>query len=126
MSKPLFSLGQVVATPGALAALQEANQEPVEFLQRHIAGDWGDMVDEDKEANDRALEDGTRVFSAYPRRINTHSCVVAAVCAVECVDEFTKALLSRDVYADHRFVEDQQFGLDRNGSGDHGSLELTS
>src|SRR5271163_4842891 len=36
----LFSLGQVVATPGALTALQKAGQQPQEFLARHLQGDW--------------------------------------------------------------------------------------
>ena len=65
MSKPLFNLGQVVATPGALAALEEAGQSPIEFLQRHQTGDWSEMVKEDQEENKRAIEQGFRVFSAY-------------------------------------------------------------
>src|SRR5260370_6202869 len=32
--KPLFTLGQVVATPGALAALEKAGQQPGDFLAR--------------------------------------------------------------------------------------------
>ena len=36
----LFPLGQIVATPGALAALKRANQSPVAFLARHAGGDW--------------------------------------------------------------------------------------
>ena len=43
-----FSLGDVVATPGALDALREAQQEPLELLRRHQAGDWGDLDEEDK------------------------------------------------------------------------------
>jgi hypothetical protein len=65
MSKPLFNLGQVVATPGALAALEEAGQSPIEFLQRHQTGDWSEMVVEDQEENQRAIEQGFRVFSSY-------------------------------------------------------------
>jgi len=64
-TQPLFSLGQVVATPGALQALEEAAQTPSEFLQRHVTGDWGCVDDEDKAANDLALKDGTRILSAY-------------------------------------------------------------
>lgn len=63
--KPLFKLGQVVATPGALAALEEAGQAPWEFLSRHVQGDWGDVGAEDAEANDRSVEDGSRILSAY-------------------------------------------------------------
>jgi hypothetical protein len=37
--KPLFDLGQLVATPGALAALEKAGQNAMEFLSRHVTGD---------------------------------------------------------------------------------------
>ncbi len=63
--RPLFPLGQVVATPGALRALQEAEQLPAAFLDRHVTGDWGELGDEDKQANERALREGLRIFSAY-------------------------------------------------------------
>jgi hypothetical protein len=39
--KPLFELGQLVATPGALAALEKSGQNAMEFLSRHVTGDWG-------------------------------------------------------------------------------------
>jgi len=64
-SQPRFSLGQVVATPGALEALSQVNQQPAEFLNRHAQGDWGDVCVEDREANDQALIDGSRLLSAY-------------------------------------------------------------
>ena len=64
-SKPLFDLGQVFATPGALQALEEANQTPYEFLQRHVTGDWSEMVPEDQEENRSSVEHGNRVFSSY-------------------------------------------------------------
>lgn len=62
---PLFPLGQVVATPGVLAALQTAGKDPQEYLQRHAQGDWGDLPLEDLQANQQALQDGSRLFSAY-------------------------------------------------------------
>ncbi len=34
--QPAFELGQIVATPGALAALEKAGQQPGEFLSRHV------------------------------------------------------------------------------------------
>ena len=65
LPKPRFSLGQVVATPGALEVLQHAERDPVEFLARHIVGNWGDLDDEDKQANDQAVQEGSRILSAY-------------------------------------------------------------
>jgi len=62
---PLFSLGQVVATPGALAALEKAGQGPKEFLHRHVHGDWGDLCEEDRRENQFSLERGFRLLSSY-------------------------------------------------------------
>jgi hypothetical protein len=67
-TQPRFALGQVVATPGALEALREANQTPFEFLQRHSAGDWGKVSAEDKQENNLSVEQGFRILSAYTLR----------------------------------------------------------
>ena len=63
--RPLFPLGRVVATVGALATLVDAGQKPREFIQRHVGGDWGELDTEDRQANQQALEHGLRLFSAY-------------------------------------------------------------
>jgi hypothetical protein len=63
--KPLFDLGQLVATPGALAALEKTGQNAMEFLSRHVRGDWGDIPEEDKKENQFSLEKGFRLMSSY-------------------------------------------------------------
>lgn len=65
MKSAKFNLGQIVATPGALEALESAGQSPAEFLSRHVQGDWGEVDDEDKQANDDSLKTGDRLLSAY-------------------------------------------------------------
>jgi hypothetical protein len=60
-----FQLGRVVATPGALRALEKAKQQPAEFLDRHVNGDWGEVPDEDKQENELSVEQGFRILSAY-------------------------------------------------------------
>ena len=60
-----FALGQVVATPAALQALEAAGQAPAEFLERHIRGDWGEVSKGDARFNDAAVRDGERILSAY-------------------------------------------------------------
>lgn len=60
-----FQLGRPVATPGALAAMANTGESPAKFLALHVSGDWGVMSADDKRANERALEDGSRIFSAY-------------------------------------------------------------
>ena len=65
MENAKFLLGQLVTTPGALAALSQANQNPVEFLSRHQLGDWGEVPTEDKKENDFSVLNGLRILSAY-------------------------------------------------------------
>lgn len=63
--RPLFPLGQVVATPAALQALAAAGEDAQHLLERHSRGDWGDLDKSDAALNDEALEDGSRIFSSY-------------------------------------------------------------
>jgi hypothetical protein len=63
-----FSPGRIVATPGALEAIRDSGQEAGEFLARHVTGDWGDLDCEDRQANDAALIDGSRLLSTYKTR----------------------------------------------------------
>jgi hypothetical protein len=60
-----FRLGQLAATPGALAALAEQGKTPQEFVQRHASCDWSDMDTEDATANTLALLTGARIFSSF-------------------------------------------------------------
>lgn len=60
-----FSLGQILATPAALEALKESGQSARFFLARHAKGDWGDVCPEDGQLNDHAVDDGSRILSAY-------------------------------------------------------------
>lgn len=64
-NKPKFELGQVVATPGALAALEQSNEAAATFIRQHHNGFWGDICEEDSAENERALIDGERILSVY-------------------------------------------------------------
>lgn len=92
VKKPLFKLGQVVGTPGALAEFEEAGQTPWEFISRHVQGDWGDVGDEDREANDRSVEDGSRILSAYHLKTGTTIWVITEA------DRSSTCLLLPDEY----------------------------
>lgn len=59
-------LGRVVATPGALKLLSEAGEGPFRYLTRHASGDWGDLDAQDRQENERSLNNGWRIFSSYP------------------------------------------------------------
>ena len=56
-----FSLGQVVATPGALEALAEAGQTPEFFLGEARRRELGRRRRRGRQANDRALVNGSRI-----------------------------------------------------------------
>lgn len=71
-----FPLGQVVATPGALNALAEAGQTPLEFIARHAVGDWGELDAEDRAENERSLKDDCRLLSAYTLRDGTRLWII--------------------------------------------------
>ena len=60
-----FSLGRIVATPEALEAVQRAGQTPLDFLARHVRGDWGQVCEEDRRENEFALQHGFRLLSVY-------------------------------------------------------------
>lgn len=59
--EPRFPLGQTVATPGALAL----GIDLVPYMRRHHCGDWGDLDECDKQANEEALKLGLRILSHY-------------------------------------------------------------
>lgn len=58
-----FELGQMVMTPGARDAIPPS--EMMHALRRHARGDWGDLCEEDRKANDHAVRGGSRLLSAY-------------------------------------------------------------
>ena len=60
-----FDPGQIVATPGALAAFEASGEEPLAFLLRHVQGDWGDVDEHDWQENELSVQHGRRLLSAY-------------------------------------------------------------
>lgn len=70
MTNTLFPLGRTVITPQALDALTQRDLAAIipTMLARHALGDWGDLSDEDRRANDVAVKVGARLLSAYAIR----------------------------------------------------------
>jgi hypothetical protein len=60
-----FPFGQLVSTPGALEAFQRNSASLIDYLMRHLAGDWGDVDAEDWKENEYSLKHGLRLLSAY-------------------------------------------------------------
>lgn len=63
--EPRFPLGKTYVTE---AVTQWAEREKIDltrYLRQHHCGEWGNLCDGDKTANDEALEIGDRILSAY-------------------------------------------------------------
>lgn len=73
---PLFALGQVFMTPGAMASLARNKVSEVLLLARHVHGDWSEMHEDDQETNLQAIEEGGRVLSAFAMRDQTKIWVI--------------------------------------------------
>jgi hypothetical protein len=73
---PRFRLGQTVATPGAVALLEERYRHQSQaalslLVRRHVSGDWSEMDAHDRAANEAACGDPAgRILSAYTLRDN--------------------------------------------------------
>jgi hypothetical protein len=89
MKSAKFPLGQIVATANAAATLSPA--EMTRALERHASGDWGDLDEEDREANEQALVHGERILSVYHAEIQTKFYIIT-----EWDRSYTTILLPED------------------------------
>ena len=60
---PKFKTGDLFITRNAL--LKIGFDESFIGLARHVAGDWGELTEADRKANEDALKDGSRLMSVY-------------------------------------------------------------
>lgn len=65
LSAPLFPLGQIVATRGALRAFAANGSNGLELLARHARGDWGELSEADRLENVFSVSRRLRLLSAY-------------------------------------------------------------
>ncbi len=59
-------LGRIMATADAAGALERLEVNPLAMIARHARGDWGAVDDEDRQANELAIDAGCAVMSVYP------------------------------------------------------------
>jgi len=65
-----FNPGKLVMTRGVNDLVADSGKFARHVhlsLKRHLAGDWGDVCAEDRAANDAAIQQGERLFSAYQK-----------------------------------------------------------
>lgn len=84
-----FSLGQTVSTRNALDTLHP--EDVLASIARHHAGDWGELCEEDRQANEQALAHGGRLFSVYHDRNGAKFYIIT-----ECDRSATTVLLPED------------------------------
>ncbi len=65
MDNKLFDLGQIKITDKAARVLIKHRMSGLELLDRHTVGDWGNISDADKQANDESVKTGEQLLSAY-------------------------------------------------------------
>jgi hypothetical protein len=62
---PPFTAGVLVMTRSVQALAARGRLDPTQYLRRHLSGDWGDISQNDRNANAQAIVDGDRLFSSY-------------------------------------------------------------
>ena len=60
-----FRSGRIVGTHGAIEAMRLAGVSSATLLERHLNGDWGDLDEDDKRANNWSLHNRARLLSSY-------------------------------------------------------------
>lgn len=86
---PRFPLGQTVSTRNAVDSLHP--EDVLASMARHQAGDWGELCEEDRQANEQALAHGGRLFSVYYDRNGAKFYIIT-----ECDRSATTVLLPED------------------------------
>jgi hypothetical protein len=61
----IFDPGRVLLTQSVQHLMERGFLDPTLYLRRHFSGDWGELPDEDKYSNQRALTTRERLFSSY-------------------------------------------------------------
>jgi hypothetical protein len=87
--RPLFELGQLLSTPGALRVLDALDLTTFWIVEQHRHGAWGDLGAEDKASNDQALLNGGRIFSAYDVKNAAKGSTTRLYVITEAVNEAT-------------------------------------
>jgi hypothetical protein len=91
--KPLFQSLAILATPAAIQALAAAQVPENSLLSQHFEGNWGDVDPDDGNANDRAIDTGARILSAYVLPTGVRVWVMTEAASASGVRSVTTILL---------------------------------
>lgn len=87
-----FNLGRLVITPAALESIPA--DDICNAINRHVCGDWGDLVPAEREENELALKNGLHLMSVYHASNGTKFYVLT-----EALRTVTTVLLPADYLA---------------------------
>lgn len=91
-----FPLGRVVSTAGLLA--QVSAEAVASAFARHARGDWGELCEEDQDANEQALQHGDRLLSAYSLPLAADASSTARIYVITEADRSATTALLCDEY----------------------------
>lgn len=63
--RPAALAGEIIITPTVARLMVQGSLDPVPYLRRHLAGDWGELIEADRRDNENALLNGGEIFSSY-------------------------------------------------------------
>lgn len=84
-TNPLFKLGEIVATPAATKLMKILNINPSQLLERHVAGDYGDISEEDRKVNENAIKEGYEIHSSFKFNTQTIWLITASDRRLTCI-----------------------------------------
>ena len=87
---PQFALGDISITEGAHQLIEGGLLVQL-YIDRHWRGDWGDLDEEDKIANEDAIFNGSRILSCYDT-------AAGKILIITDADRSTTTVLTPDEY----------------------------
>ena len=75
----LFRLGDVSIEKAGRKALTHQKISPMDLIVKHLCGLWGEVSDETRRRNEKAMEEGGRIVSRHPLPDGQHVLVVTTI-----------------------------------------------
>jgi len=72
----LFPFGAINVSDGVARLLGETRADVATYFRRHLTGDWGVLEAEERALNDRAVNTGGRIHSAYDLPGGQRICII--------------------------------------------------
>jgi hypothetical protein len=94
-----FKIGEVVATPGALAALEASGESLLDYVQRHVSGDWGVVKPEDRRENEVAIILHMRIMSVYLLKSGMRIWIITEADRTQHVCDGARGILGLPIFA---------------------------